>query len=227
MAELNIKISDSSSNAIITYKSNNSKIENTKSVLIEELISGLLADHSISTGILPNGTKMFSGTSNNYRILIETPPKVRKMKILKLNSDGTKKIKEVIEVPYPICLFDFSIKDCGIYDVRIYSLKNTLQKMDDNIYCFPFSNVYTDGRVCWGGVKLPIINNPIELIGVINTFIESEFKGDLAGTNFLNKVEDTEILDFWMLIKFLTNKNSFPVEVLKKNGYKLNRLGER
>lgn len=222
MGSLNIKITDDNPNAIVSTRDKDN-LEKFKSVPIDELISGLISDHKLSTGLLPNGTRLFSGGGNNYNIHIEMPAKIRDMKIFRLNSDGSKKIHETIQIPYPTCTFSFCVIDKKIHDIRIFSTKHPIQSESDTMFMFPFSNVYADGRVCWGGVKLPGIKTPMELIDVINMFLSSDFNGDLVGTNFVTP-KDYNIVDFWTFIKYVQGKKEFPSEILRATGMNFKRI---
>lgn len=213
MGEVIFKISDNSPSVSMTI-TNDKNITKQKTVAIEDLKALLVSDYKLATGLLPAGTRYYKGAAAQYSIMIELPAKVRDMTLSTYNASGSKRVNEIIQVPYPTCLFYFSIRANKIVDLRLNSLKYPLQSETDALYCFPFSNVYNDGRICWGSVGLPNVSKPIELIGIINLFLGSQFNGDLAGTNFLAP-KGTEIFDFWTLIKHVKTLQEFPAEILK------------
>ncbi|MFA5048330.1 MAG: hypothetical protein WC516_04905 [Patescibacteria group bacterium] len=216
MCELIIKIPEDSPNANLTIVDPNGLIRK-KSVDIEDLVATLVSDYKLATGLMPLGTRFYKGSNVNFSMAVEVPAKIRDLTLSKYNSAGTKRINEVIQVPYPTCLFYFSIKDGKIYDLRINALKYPLQSENDGLFCFPFSNVYNDGRVCWGGVSLPKISKPMDLVSVINLFLGSQFNGDLAGSNFVAP-KGVDIFDFWTLISHVKTLQEFPIEMLRSNG---------
>lgn len=222
MGELIIKISEGSPNANITFTDDKGLVKQ-KSTEIESLISGLVSDYTLTTGLLPLGTRLYKGSNANFGIVIETPAKVRDMTLSKYNSTGSKRINEVIQVPYPVCLFYFNIKDGKMWDTRIHSLKYPIQSENDQLYCFPYSNVYRDGRVCWGEVTIPKIVKPMDLVGVINLFLGSQFNGDLAGGNF-TPPKDKNFNDFWSLVNYVKPMQEFPIEVLAASGLTLKQI---
>lgn len=216
MGELIIKIADGSPNANLTFIENSGLVKQ-KSTEINTLISGLVADYELTTGLMPLGTRFYRGSSANFGLVVEIPAKVRDMTLSKYNSAGTKRINEVIQVPYPTCIFYFNIKDGKVWDIRLHSLKYPIQTENDPLFCFPFSNVYQDGRICWGGVALPKISKPMDLVSIINLFLGSQFNGDLAGSNFMSP-KDKEIRDFWSLVSYVKPLQDFPMEILRPTG---------
>ena len=214
MEELIIKIKNDSPSANLTIINNG--LEKKKNISTEDLTSHLVSDYKLNTGLLPTGTRYFSGAKSNYNISIELPAKIRSMKVY---SSGSRK-KEVMEIPFPVCSFNFNIQNYELRDTRIFSMKHPLQTEKDAMYCFPFGNVYGDGRVCWGSVKLSKVSKPMELVSIITLFLGSEFNGDLAN-NFNTK---DKVGNFWELIAHLKDKTEFSLDFLRATNMNLNNI---
>lgn len=201
-------------NASITIKDKDKVIN--KSVSIDSLVSSIVSDHKISTGILPRGTRFFSGTQTNYTIGIEVPRNIRYLKYVR---DGVFEYN----VPFPVCFFVFHVENFIVTATKVFSLLNPITSNNDFIYGFPFGNTYSDGKVCWGGVNVPIINSPFELLSLIGLFLSSEYNGDLIGFhNFRSSTyEEIKTRDIKSLLKFLDKKEIFPNDLLVKTEFQI------
>jgi hypothetical protein len=222
MDELIIKIPDNSPNANVTIIKNN--ISKQKSISIEDLVSNLMSNYKLATGLMPPGTRYYKGSANDYTVCIETANKVRDFSVERWNASGTKKIKEKIQIAYPLCLFVFRVVSNKLHVTKLFSLKYPLQTEQDALYMFPFSNVYcNDGRICWGHIVPPKVNKVMQLCDVINLFFSGEYNGDLAGNNFMPPKNES-FYDFWSLLKFLEGKKEYSTEWLKANGSQLRSI---
>jgi hypothetical protein len=213
MGDLLIKLPDGSSEAQLSLKNGN--LIEYKTVSIDELISNLISDFKFSTGILPNNTRFFSGTSIDYIIGIETPP-IKRIFYKKSKESG--KVK--IYIPFPICIFIFHVIKEKVCDSKLFSLKNTLMRDKDILCRFPFGNTFTDGRICWGSNKLPKICIPMNLVSCIATFFDASFNWDL----FDDQTISGKNWDFWKLIKELDEKESFPQEMLRQGNTNISKF---
>jgi hypothetical protein len=204
--ELNIKINGTDRYAILSVKDKNN-IERKKTVLLEDVVGLLSEQFSFSTDILPRGTRLYCGNKRDYNIIIEMPSMVRL--IMYQRQEDTL----VCKIPFPICLFSFSILDSNIYSSNVYCLKNSINTKMDKLYKFPFGNVYDTNKICWGGNNFDKIEIPQDLFGIINIFYDSKFNGDLFNTSLLN--ESLNITNVKDLFLFLKDKEKFPIDVLK------------
>lgn len=170
---MKITIPGNFSDAMIQYGSDQDM--RSKNVSLDDLISSLATGHQISTGILPSGAKLYSGSSSAYSLWIEVPAKVRPLE----TPGNDRRDRSTYLVPFPRMLFKFQVTSMNIVDTRAFCLKNPFESNDDIVYRFPYGNTYADGRVCWGGVRTPRITSPIQLASLITMFFQSEFNGDL------------------------------------------------
>lgn len=213
-SDLIIKIPANSPTAQVSFNKDN--LVRQKNIAIDDLVSTLASSYKFSTGVLPFGTRIFSGSSNRYVISIEAQAKIRDLNIRRYkdrNSEGN----EQIQVPFPNCLFTFYIKNKVIYGSWMFALKGNFQIETDKLYMFPFSNVYADGKICWGTVGLPGIDKPSFLSDVIVLFFNSQYNGDMGGA-FVAPKDKPEICDFWSFTKYLADKKEFPTECLRDMG---------
>lgn len=81
---------------------------------------------------------------------------------------------------------------------RIYSKESVVLSMQDRIYPAPFSNVYNENKVCWGGADMPKLTIA-GLMAIERIFFNVDFNMDLEDV----KTPRFEIGDFEYKAKFL------------------------
>jgi hypothetical protein len=221
-SDLIIRIPSGSSEAHVTL-TNERGIASHKTVVMDNLISTLTSSFRFSTGLLPNNTRFFSGTTTDYVIGIESPPRVRRFLQASYSTRG--KLPKELKIPFPTCLFVFRVNGQKVRDSRAYSLRGSASREIDTVCRFPFGNTYNDGRICWGGNKLPAINNPVALVSVVATFYDAPFNGDLYDSQTIRRpLDDDKVNDFWSMLVYLNGKEIFPQEMLRDLKIQLSRL---
>jgi hypothetical protein len=226
MEKMVFTIEDDNTDVAVSITKKNGAIEQ-KVVEIDDLITNLVKDFKISTGLLPIGTRRYEGNASNYNIIIETPAKIRKCLISRLYNN--KDISEKIDLPFPTCLACFKIIDFKIHRSNFFALQNSFQTGKESLMIFPYGNVYENGNICWGRNALPKIQSSMELVSVINTFFNSEFNGDLFNINYINppmRNKDSNVLNFWELIRYCETKIEFEKSILKKSSTTIEKLFE-
>ena len=206
-----IKMREGEGNAKITVVKKGIVLH--KTVDVSELIENLTKSHKISTGILPRNTRFFSGTKINYTIGMETLPRVRDFGVFSRVRAEENKKQKVMKIPFPPCLFIFSVKNGKLSHTEVHALSRKISTENEMLYYFPFGNTYQDGKVCWGTAYPPSVKIPMNLISAVSTFFDSAFNGDLV-SSYSWKQKGTLTSDFWSLIKFLDGKESFPQNML-------------
>jgi len=210
--DLVIRIPAGSSEAHVTM-TNDKGIASHKTVIMDNLISSLTSSFVFSTGLLPNNTRFFSGTTSDYMIGIESPGRVRRFLQTSYSMSG--KMPKELSVPFPSCLFIFNVKGCKIIASKVYGLKGALHKETDSVCRFPFGNTYHHAGICWGSNKMPSISSPMSLISVIATFYDAPFNGDLYdGRTIRSPKGNDTVKDFWSALVYLNGKETFPLEML-------------
>jgi hypothetical protein len=211
-----IKIPANSSNASVTLTEENGKATH-KSVTIDGIVSVLTSSVMISTGLLPTNTRFYSGSDYEYVIGIQSPPLVRRLRVANH--------KVVYEIPFPVCLFIFHVKNKSVVGARIFSAKNPVMKEGETLSRFPFGNTYKDGKICWGEARLPKISTPVQLSGCVALFFDAPFNGDLIDNYTINKPKDLASIEgIDSIISYLNGKDFFPQDMLYNLGIKVSEL---
>lgn len=217
-AEINIKISSNNSSPVVSLKHDDGVVKHKK-VSIEDLISSLSKLGGTVTGILPPNTRWYDGKPNDYSVAIEVMPKVRDFYLYEpaVASIKTDYKPKHLKVPFPPLLFFFKVKNNKVLDCKLYAQVERIIKKNTSLYYFPFGNVYSDGRICWGSASVTDkIKETTHLIGVIDRFLNSSFNGDLISNNSYNKKYFPNCRYFWDVIYHLNGKTAFPLEALNK-----------
>ena len=216
--KLNIEIVHGSPR--IKIETHNNGKASVKHTTADSFAAAIAQNINFNTGVLPKGTRYFSGTVNNYKILIETAPMT---KVLNLHSnaryDNEKGYKGHHEiVPFPHLLFHLAIVNGSITSSNTFALKKSLNTLQDRMYMFPYGNVYHNGNVCWGSALKNIkINTPMDTLKLIARFLDSQYNADLFDTHCVlrNKLEGFgENFNFWRFVEYMKDKKIFPVEAL-------------
>ena len=218
-SDLTIKIKAGSANASVSLAEHGGQSVH-KSVAIDDLISTLTSSHKMNTGILPRSTRFFNGTASKYRIGLETIPRIRNFSMWSRSVESNGKPK-ILQIPFPPCLFVFDVSGRKLIMTKVFALQALLSTENDDLYSFPFGNIYDDNKVCWGTAKLPAIQNPMNLISVISVFLDSNFNGDLFHLHGIKTETGDRIDDFWSFIKYLDKKPVFPGDFLQPSDQKL------
>lgn len=180
----------------------------TKTIVIAELVAELSHDLEITTGILPNGTRFYSGTKNVYRIGIQVPTKIRTTEF------HLHDLSQAFTVPFPEMLFVFGIKEKRIINSMLFACIPPIGRPHDRLYLFPFGNVWEDGRICWGKVPHASIEEPIVLDTMVTRFFGSVFSGHLiSGTNTFYPPQG--VVNLQTLLEHLSGQEHFPDNILK------------
>jgi hypothetical protein len=183
----------------------------SKTVGADDLVSALASGFQITTGILPHGTKFYSGTKNHYRIGVEVPGR-RRTTEFSLHME-----KLSVEIPFPDMLFVFEISRGSYSSSRAFSVVPPLGLPSNQLYLFPFGNVNHNGQICWGSAARGEVKDAIVLDSAINKFFSSVFSGHYVfGTNTFTP--PPKVGDLRQFIRFLEDKDDFSQDLLKPCG---------
>jgi len=203
---ITIEIKDNSREAIARYSGGDKT--SIKTISINELIAAVSKDLEITTGILPSGTRFYSGTKKQYCIGMQVPAKVRTVKFSMMDKSYM--------LPFPELLFVFSIRDKNIIKTKLFACIPPIGRKHDMLYLFPFGNVYEDGSICWGSVNRYNVEEPAALDGMVASFFSSVFSGHLTwGTRMFHPPADSGVGDLRGLVEYLSGKEHFPDNILK------------
>lgn len=133
----------------------------------------------------------------NFKVCIEVPAGIRNITYY----------GDVFFVPFPALLFRLTVREGKVVASKVVA------ELNGSCYCYPFGNVYTDGRICWGSTVLPPITCLQDVNQIIQLFFGSETNNDLysAGRNVANK---KQYVNQRGLFEFLEKKRKFPKQDL-------------
>lgn len=117
-------------------------------------------------------------------------------------------------IPMPALLFFFSVREGSIKRQECYALATDTTDSDTALYLYPFGNVSTQSRICFGNITLPKLNGLSDIDMVVDAFLSSETNNDyyydsddIALNNSGKKQGD--------LLQYLQGKKKFPLQYLK------------
>jgi hypothetical protein len=131
----------------------------------------------------------------------------------------------------PRCLFVARIRNNNVSHSWMFCLKEPFNKWSDILYSFPYGNVYDHGGICWGTANIPKIAKPMDLVGVLAAFFDSNFNGDLIDSyTFISPDVDYDedpIDTLWDLVKYVENMEEFPEDMLYRKNYLISDVLDR
>lgn len=189
----------------------------TKTVAIDDLVAAMSKGFEITTGILPQGAKFYSGTKTQYKIGIEVPGR-RRTASFSLGGDHFD-----AELPFPDMLFVFEVGRGHYKSSQGFAIIPPVGLPSDPLYLFPFGNISHNGSICWGSAANGEVRDAIMLDSAVNKFFSSVFSGHYVwGTNTFNPPEG--VGDLRELIDHLKNQDDFPSSLLKPCGMTLGEI---
>lgn len=189
----------------------------TKTVSIDDLVAAMSKGFEITTGILPQGVKFYSGTKSHYKIGIEVPGRRRTVSF----SLTTGKFD--VEIPFPDMLFIFEVSRGHYQSSKGFAVIPPVGLSNDQLYLFPFGNISHNGSICWGSAATGEVTDAIMLDSAVNKFFSSVFSGHYVwGTNTFHPPEG--VGDLQELINYLKDKEDFPSSMLKPCGMTLGEV---
>ena len=88
---------------------------------------------------------------------------------------------------FPALLFRFKVDNSNkIQSASVFVIKEERDSFNNDtlLYKYPFGNVWADGRICWGGNNLPLINESRDLLKAVDLFFQFPTGDDLySGKN--------------------------------------------
>jgi len=159
----------------------------SKMVSLSDLLDELSIYRKTNFGLLPRMVRISESSADKILLGIEFEPATRDLKF----SGGV-------------------VKDChtpgGIMFVRLRREAGGFLKHEasyifaiqgkrisfptDQLYHFPFPNVYEDGKICWGSVSIGDIKKLSAVEGMIASFWNNNFNSDLFSSTRLSSIYD-------------------------------------
>ncbi len=130
---------------------------------------------------------------------------------------------KLFRIPFPALLFFLQVgKNGQLKEKKVYALKEMRKEnVTDNseLYFYPYSNVYSDGRICMGNI-LSNFHTITDALSFKDQFIEGRSNGDLYSNRNTLKLKMGE------LIEKVEKEDRFPVELLEQANLKVRDLFE-
>ena len=121
-------------------------------------------------------------------------------------------------VPYPALAFSFHVKDGVVNDAYCHCLVTGTPENDSVLYRYPFGNVNTDGRICFGNIRLPKMNTIMDITQAVNLFFLGETNNDYFSEKNAVAYSQAEMLEKAKKLEH------FPVEWLTGESLTLGEL---
>ena len=189
-----------------------------KPISVSDLILALSREMEMSTGVLPCGTRFFSGTKQAYTIGVQVPSGTRAAQF-DIGDGGLK----LMTIPFPELLFVFKVDNDRLdtTESSLFACLPPIGRPQDPLYFFPFGNVWENGGICWGDVHIPTIDELVVLDSVVAKFLSSIFSGHLVHGTAMFVPPDPEVVNLRTLLEHLQGKQFFPDGTLKQSNVTL------
>lgn len=158
-----------------------------KNIGLPSLSKILTIDAEFDTGFLPIFGKNYIGVKRYYKypdkeiIFIEASPANRTVRFGKGDSE-TKEFKNVA-FPGLLMAITMRVKSNGQLEVanhKLFATPNPIIRDSDQLYRFPFGNVYSDGGICWGNINpSKNIRTLTQAAGLLDEFLYGRMNSDL------------------------------------------------
>lgn len=157
---------------LVTIELENDGIRTCKRVHFSKFVSLIAGTVNDSDGIffdkedLPKGyccSKISKFQEDTFSVLLALPAQRR----------GVIFYETGYAVPFPEIVFLFEVGNGFLNRAKCFSKKG------DNLYKFPFANVYNNGDICWGRNQLPEIKHISEVDKYVELFFGSSYNNDL------------------------------------------------
>ena len=176
MKNITLNIGEHYAEVLVRGQTNERKIVRTG-----DLKHLFLSEAGFDTGILPvfgqnaMGIKQIITKGNVWTVVIDC------VNIKRDINFGSLSLKSV---PFPDMLFVLTVEvdsnSFKVIDERCYCHIEPIIKEETMLYLFPFGNIFSDQRICWGDYsKIGKVKNLNQLIGIPELFLSSGFNSHI------------------------------------------------
>ncbi|HEX8773731.1 MAG TPA: hypothetical protein VF735_08970 [Pyrinomonadaceae bacterium] len=153
-----------------------------------EAIVEAFANVPIDTGWLPPEIRRTGRHRGLEWALAFMPPRRYTLEVSREGADGQQSQVDRLTIPLPglVC---FGIK----VDYFVWAVKTDHLEPYHEIYRAPLSNLYQDGRVCWGDLQPPR-SSPLALLQAFNLFMGTTFNNHLAKGRSKREGQDVRVM---------------------------------
>lgn len=183
----------------------NGEIER-KCVSLESYIAALKnctekEEEFIHLGQLPYGyvdSKISISELSTFSVVVQLPKDIRPI----MYYEG------VYQVPFPSLFMYFNVIESKVVESKCFAAVGDETKL----YHYPFGNVHSNGKICWGNMNLPKVQTLEEVNVLVSMFLSSDTNDDLFSTNQVGMTQRALIEEIKVL-------KEFPVEKLRVSDY--------
>ena len=117
-------------------------------------------------------------------------------------------------VPYPALLIKFCVTKGYQNSTVCYALDTDTPTDNSKLYQYPFGNVSTEGKVCWGSNTLPNLPSLHDVDKLVRIFYNSDSNSDYWGVNHHVKEWSKKDRTLGKFLTYLSKKEIFPKKLL-------------
>lgn len=196
----------------------------TRTISPDGLSQAFSCNIKFDTGFLPcrEGVVRYIKEDSRIVLFYQTPTKQRDL----IFRDGSlRKTFKNVACPWTLFTVVMQVNAEGKYsivDEFCHALKGPLLLSLDTLYRFPYTNVFSDGRICWGDNRESNLQwkNLAGLITHLELFYEAPFNSHLEDSNFHSlKIQrdgtPITISTTASLFAALEGEKEFPEHILK------------
>lgn len=154
-----------------------------RTVRLGDLLDEVSRERGISTPILPVGCRMFRQNGDRSMFIIEQSPTTRSVVWSGMDEEGREQWK--LAFPYIIFTVVFRGTAVSTEECRVFYRVNPLGNGDDSVLRTNLCNVYQEGRICTGDVRISGETLAQKAESFVANFWRSRFNSDLHDNNFL------------------------------------------
>lgn len=150
---------------------------------VDEFLSSTAGMRTLDTGILPQNTRYYRVINENLSVyLLEIPPGVRTINYKNVRA-GAEAPNEELRISLPYLHFVFACNPTAgtILNQLLAATKVPFAALNSPISFPPLTNVYEQGKICWGNVRdlnrFSHIHQKVQFI--VGDFFRSQFNLDL------------------------------------------------
>lgn len=155
-----------------------------RTVRLGDLLDEVSRERGVSTPILPTGCRMFRQQGDRSVFIIEQSPTTRSVAWTGMDSEEG---REQWKLAFPYIIFAVVFRGAAVSteECRVFYRVNPLGNGDDSVLRTNLCNVYGEGRICTGDVRVGGETLAQKAESFVANFWRSRFNADLRDYNFL------------------------------------------
>lgn len=164
-------------------------------------------------GKVPYGYYNACVNGTGFSVIVSVPAKVAPFQYF----------DSVYLIPFPRLIFYFSFEDGAMQSACCFAAKDEELSKDTKLFHYPFSNVYNNGKICFGRNQIPKCKTLSDVDDVVRLFYAAPSNADLWKPHYCNGKYPA----LRVFLDSLNGKETFPAELLKPFGLDVKTLEKR